>query len=92
MIADELEGREEILQRPMMRLLEPELVVPLVVYSQSGMPDHAPGFPCGCGTLRPGVYGTQCRMGQRGGRKTNRRRCGDQGLARTGIDRHSQAS
>jgi NAD(P)-dependent dehydrogenase (short-subunit alcohol dehydrogenase family) len=35
MIADEVGGREELLQTPMMRMLEPELVVPLVVYLAS---------------------------------------------------------
>ncbi len=35
MIADEVGNREEILQMPMMRMLEPELVVPLVVYLAS---------------------------------------------------------
>ncbi len=35
MIADEVEGRKEILQMPMIRMLEPELVVPLVVYLAS---------------------------------------------------------
>jgi NAD(P)-dependent dehydrogenase (short-subunit alcohol dehydrogenase family) len=35
MIADEVGGRKEILESPMMRLLEPELVVPMVVYLAS---------------------------------------------------------
>lgn len=35
MIVDEVGGRKEILELPMMRLLEPELVVPMVVYLAS---------------------------------------------------------
>jgi NAD(P)-dependent dehydrogenase (short-subunit alcohol dehydrogenase family) len=35
MIVDEVGGRKEILESPMMRLLEPELVVPMVVYLAS---------------------------------------------------------
>jgi NAD(P)-dependent dehydrogenase (short-subunit alcohol dehydrogenase family) len=35
MIADEVDGREEILRLPMMQMLEPELVAPLVAYLAS---------------------------------------------------------